>query len=120
MGPRREPPPDGQAEEAPSPDRARVETLIPDPGSSLDGGLDAGSGPRYQFLRLHAEGGLGKVWVARDGDLNREVALKEGRPEWADRPDALRRFLREAQVTGQLEPPNIVPVYELARRKEDG
>jgi serine/threonine-protein kinase len=74
---------------------------------------------RYNLTRLHAEGGLGKVWLAHDTDLNREVALKELKPEQAAHPDAWRRFLREAQVTGQLEHPNIVPVYELARRPED-
>jgi formylglycine-generating enzyme required for sulfatase activity/tRNA A-37 threonylcarbamoyl transferase component Bud32 len=76
-------------------------------------------GSRYTLTRLHAEGGLGKVWVARDGDLNREVALKEIRPEGGDHAETWRRFLKEAQITGQLEHPNIVPVYELARRKED-
>src|SRR5262249_5449069 len=74
---------------------------------------------RYRLTRLHAEGGLGKVWVAHDTDLNRDVALKEIRPEQAAHPDAWRRFLKEAQVTGQLEHPGIVPVYELARRRED-
>jgi serine/threonine-protein kinase len=74
---------------------------------------------RYTLSRLHGQGGLGKVWVARDGDLNREVALKELRPEHGRRHDVARRFLVEAQVTGQLEHPNIVPVYELARRPED-
>ena len=74
---------------------------------------------RYTLTRLHAEGGLGRVWVARDGDLNRDVALKELKPAPAKHPEAARRFLKEAQVTGQLEHPNIVPVYELGRRPED-
>ncbi len=74
---------------------------------------------RYTLTRLHGQGGLGKVWIARDQDLNREVALKELQPTQAQHPDAWRRFLKEAQVTGQLEHPNIVPVYELTRRKED-
>ncbi len=74
---------------------------------------------RYTLSRLHGQGGLGKVWVARDGDLNREVALKELRPEHGSHAEACQRFLVEAQVTGQLEHPNIVPVYELSRRKED-
>ncbi len=87
-----------------------VETLTP---------RDVGQRSRYSLTRLHAEGGLGKVWVARDGDLNRNVALKEIRPQQADNPEAWRRFLKEAQITGQLEHPNIVPVYELARRPED-
>jgi serine/threonine protein kinase len=74
---------------------------------------------RYTLTRLHAEGGLGKVWLAHDTDLNREVALKEIQPHQAQHPDAWRRFIKEAQVTGQLEHPNIVPVYELARRVPD-
>src|SRR5207245_73132 len=74
---------------------------------------------RYSLTRLQGEGGLGRVWVARDADLNREVALKEIKPEQSQHPEAWRRFLKEAQVTGQLEHPNIVPVYELARRPQD-
>jgi serine/threonine protein kinase len=74
---------------------------------------------RYTLNRVFTEGGLGRVWLANDHDLNREVALKEIRPEHAKDPVALRRFLTEAQVTGQLEHPNIVPVYELSRRTED-
>ena len=74
---------------------------------------------RYQLTRLHAEGGLGKVWLARDSDLNRDVALKEIQPSQVSQPEAWRRFVQEAQVTGQLEHPNIVPVYELSRRPED-
>ncbi len=74
---------------------------------------------RYHLSRLHSEGGLGKVWLARDSDLNREVALKEIQPSQSVNPEACRRFVREAQVTGQLEHPNIVPVYELSRRPED-
>ena len=57
--------------------------------------------------------------MARDNDLGRDVALKEIKPDQAQHPEAWRRFLKEAQVTGQLEHPNIVPVYELARRPED-
>ena len=70
---------------------------------------------RYRLTRIHAQGGLGRVWLAWDSDLNREVALKEIQPEKAGHPELWRRFLKEAQVTGQLEHPNIVPVYELAR-----
>jgi formylglycine-generating enzyme required for sulfatase activity/Flp pilus assembly protein TadD len=74
---------------------------------------------RYMLTHLHADGGLGRVWLARDTELNREVALKEILPGKANHPELWRRFLKEAQVTGQLEHPNIVPVYELARRPED-
>jgi serine/threonine-protein kinase len=74
---------------------------------------------RYTLSRVHGEGGLGRVWLARDTDLNRNVALKEVRVGKSADARYLRRFLKEAQVTGQLEHPNIVPVYELARRKDD-
>jgi tetratricopeptide (TPR) repeat protein len=74
---------------------------------------------RYTLTRLHAEGGLGKVWVAHDTALNRDVALKEIKGERAANPASWSRFLKEAQITGQLEHPNIIPVYELGRRPED-
>jgi serine/threonine-protein kinase len=74
---------------------------------------------RYTLTHLHARGGLGEVWVARDDSIGREVALKELRPERAGDPAVWRRFVEEARITGQLEHPNIVPVYELAQRGDD-
>jgi serine/threonine protein kinase len=75
---------------------------------------------QYSLVRLHARGGLGRVWLARDPVLGRTVALKEILPERADDPAQRACFLAEARVTGQLEHPSIVPVYELCRRPEDG
>jgi serine/threonine-protein kinase len=85
-------------------------------------GARGGAGPasaasperRYQRLRKHAAGGIGQVWLARDEHLEREVALKELRPESAGDGDLRRRFLDEAHITGQLEHPGVVPVYELS------
>jgi tRNA A-37 threonylcarbamoyl transferase component Bud32 len=74
-----------------------------------------GTRRRYTLVRLHARGGIGQVWVARDPDLGRDVALKELQPKRADDPASWQRFLLEAQITGQLEHPGIVPVYELVR-----
>jgi serine/threonine-protein kinase len=74
---------------------------------------------RYNLIRLHARGGLGQVWLARDGTLGRHIALKELRPEKAENPSVQARFLREARITGQLEHPGIIPIYELARRGSD-
>jgi serine/threonine-protein kinase len=71
------------------------------------------SGARYHRLRQHAKGGLGEVFVALDQELNREVALKEIQEQFADRPDARARFLREAEVTASLEHSGVVPVYGL-------
>ena len=75
---------------------------------------------RYTLSHLHATGGIGRVWLARDTQLGRDVALKELRPEQADDAVLCARFLKEAQITGQLEHPGIVPVYELARRPDTG
>jgi WD40 repeat protein len=72
------------------------------------------TGDRYALIREHASGGSGRIWVAWDHDLNREVALKQLLPEWAERPDLLQRFLDEARITGQLDHPGIVPVHDLA------
>jgi serine/threonine-protein kinase len=74
---------------------------------------------RYTLTRLHAKGGIGQVWVARDTTLGREVALKELRPEGSGNPIAWARFLEEARITGQLEHPGIVPVYELKGQAQD-
>ena len=73
---------------------------------------------RYCRLRLHATGGIGRVWLAHDSDLGRDVALKELRPERAEHATLGARFLQEAQITGQLEHPGIIPVYELVRARD--
>jgi eukaryotic-like serine/threonine-protein kinase len=70
-------------------------------------------GVRYRRLRPHATGGLGEVFVAEDTELHREVALKEIRPKFADDPECRGRFMKEAEITGGLEHPGIVPVYGL-------
>jgi tetratricopeptide (TPR) repeat protein/tRNA A-37 threonylcarbamoyl transferase component Bud32 len=71
------------------------------------------TGARYRKILYHAEGGLGIVYVAKDEELNREVALKEIKPRFADNPTSQSRFLMEAEITGGLEHPGIVPVYGL-------
>ena len=67
--------------------------------------------PRFQILRQHAKGGLGVVYVASDGDLRREVALKQIRSDREEQEVYRTKFLQEAEITGQLEHPGIVPVY---------
>jgi formylglycine-generating enzyme required for sulfatase activity len=68
---------------------------------------------RFHILRAHAKGGLGEVYVARDEELRREVALKEIQERHAHSPESRARFLLEAEITGGLEHPGIVPVYGL-------
>jgi tetratricopeptide (TPR) repeat protein/tRNA A-37 threonylcarbamoyl transferase component Bud32 len=62
---------------------------------------------------VHGAGGLGKVFVALDDDLHREVALKTIRSRHLDSPESQHRFLREAEITAGLEHPGIVPIYGL-------
>jgi serine/threonine-protein kinase len=70
---------------------------------------------RYRIIRPFQKGGLGQVSLARDEELNREVALKEILPKHADSDEARQRFLMEAEITGSLEHPGVVPVYGLGQ-----
>ena len=76
-------------------------------------GTATSNGQRFRVLRPHARGGLGAVHVALDEELHREVALKQILDKHADDPVSRARFLLEAEVTGGLEHPGIVPVYGL-------
>jgi serine/threonine-protein kinase len=68
-------------------------------------------GGRFRILRPHAQGGLGVVSVALDEELHREVALKEIQERYSRDEQPRLRFLLEAEITGGLEHPGIVPVY---------
>jgi eukaryotic-like serine/threonine-protein kinase len=83
------------------------------------GSLSPAAALRFTLLRPHAHGGLGEVFVAHDEELNREVALKRIRNARLDTPENRARFILEAEVTGGLEHPGIVPVYSLGT-SDDG
>jgi eukaryotic-like serine/threonine-protein kinase len=68
---------------------------------------------RFHVLRPLASGGLGEVFVARDQELHREVALKLIQEQHAGDPRSRTRFQFEAQITGRLEHPGVIPVYGL-------
>ena len=87
----------------------------PSATSSYAAGTAADRSLRFQVLRPHARGGLGAVFVALDAELNREVALKQILDHHADDATSRQRFLLEAEITGNLEHPGIVPVYGLGR-----
>src|SRR5262249_13183785 len=69
---------------------------------------------RYREVCLHAKGGLGEVFVAHDEELHRQVAVKRLHRERAGDAASRRRFVQEAEITGRLEHPGVVPVYGLA------
>jgi hypothetical protein len=77
-------------------------------------GYDSILGETERFVEraLLGSGGMGWVVRAFDKDLQREVAIKVLSPEGAAREIEVERFTEEARITGQLEHPNIVPVYE--------
>jgi serine/threonine-protein kinase len=73
--------------------------------------------PTPDHLRVFAElgrGGMGRIHPATDRNLLRHVALKRLDKDLAREPFYKGGFIGEAQITGQLEHPNIVPVHELA------
>jgi eukaryotic-like serine/threonine-protein kinase len=76
-------------------------------------GESTSAGSRFRILRPHARGGLGRVSVALDQELDRPVALKEIQDRHADEPESRARFVQEAEITGKLEHPGIIPVYGL-------
>ena len=67
---------------------------------------------RYQLAEPIAAGGVGQVWRAADLLLDREVAVKLLRPEYADHPDTLERFRAEAKHAGSLTHPCVARVYD--------
>jgi serine/threonine protein kinase/Flp pilus assembly protein TadD len=70
---------------------------------------------RYFRKSFHARGGMGEVWLSQDNTIGRDIALKVLRH---DSESAKARFLAEAQITGQLEHPNIVPVHDFGMDDE--
>jgi serine/threonine-protein kinase len=110
--------PVGRGTDDAGPARSQAPT-VPQRGPAPAVGVAPSDAARYTRLRVAGTGGVGRVWLARDASLGRDVALKELRPDRAD-PGFWGRFLREAQVTGQLEHPAIVPVYDVCRRPQDG
>src|SRR5690606_2195574 len=84
--------------------RRALEGLDGERASGIAGGLDMGP--------TIGEGGMGVVRIATQRSLGRTVAVKTLRPS-SNSDQTTLRLLREAWVTGSLEHPNIVPVYDL-------
>ena len=72
---------------------------------------------RYELLRHIARGGMADVYLARDDLLDREVALKVLFPEFANDPNFVERFRREAQAAANLNHPNIVGIYDWGQER---
>ena len=87
----------------------------------IDKTLDetSGTSKRYQTLKQVGQGGMGDVIQCSDKTIGRTVAMKVIKKEHSQDETQRMRFLEEAQITGQLEHPNIVPIHELGQ-DEDG
>ena len=78
------------------------------------GGLPLTVRERITLRGLHSSGGIGEVWRAYDEILGREIALKRLKTEQAAQLEHRARFFREARITGQLDHPGVVPVYDFS------
>lgn len=72
---------------------------------------------RYALAELLGRGGFGEVWLAEDGRVGRQVAVKIGYPQT---PEDTRRFEREASLAGNLAHPNIATIHDFGRTEREG
>src|SRR5664280_719734 len=66
----------------------------------------------YVIERILAHGGVGAVYVARDGALGRQAAVKFVGQDSECAADTARRFLAEARITASLQHPNVVTIFD--------
>lgn len=74
---------------------------------------------RYRLVELLGSGGMAEVYLARDGVLERDVALKVLRRQYASDEEFVERFRQEARSAARLSHPNIVSVYDQGRSEGD-
>ena len=70
---------------------------------------------RYRLLRVLGQGAFGRVHLAFDEELKRQVAIKVPTPDRFQNPGDAERYLAEARIVATLDHPNIVPVYDVGR-----
>jgi serine/threonine-protein kinase len=95
--------------DTPGPDAQPAEEQDP---AALRAMIERANDRRAEHETLLATGGMGTIDIVRDRALNRRAAMKRLHDKLADDTRSVRMFVREAQVTGQLEHPNIVPVHQ--------
>ena len=78
------------------------------------------TGKRYKILKMIAEGGFGKIFLAHDRVLGREVVIKSLKEEHLKRAESVQKFISEAKLNAQLDHPSIVPLFSLDTDTQDG
>ena len=82
------------------------------------GGTGTSETQDFSLVRVLGKGGMGIVYSARQVSLDREIALKMIQSGDTQDPESIGKFLSEAVVTGELDHPNIVPVYDVGRTSD--
>ena len=67
----------------------------------------------HRIVRLLGSGGMGRVWLAHDDRLDRDVAIKVMLPETARDASNRERFLRESRAVAQIDHPHVVPIHDV-------
>ena len=127
-------PSDESTPSASDPPRPESEVPTPSPGQPLDGPKGAAQAtepagevvdPRigasfgkYRVTRRLGRGGMGTVYLGEDTVLKRSVAIKFLPDDMVNKPEVVDRFLREAQVAGRLNHPNIIAIHDVAKDKQ--
>lgn len=84
-------------------------------GDRSVGPVEDGGEMDYELQEVIGEGAMGSVWSARQTSLDRDVAIKIPKGFAASSSAGRQQFMSEVVVTGQLDHPNIVPIYELGK-----
>src|SRR5678815_4809013 len=91
----------------PTPGGATAEVVPPE--ESFEGTVVGG---KYRVGPLIGSGGMGTVWLGRHEQLNTRLAIKFIRPQFAERPDARRRFEIEARAAASVDSRHAVKVFD--------
>jgi hypothetical protein len=92
--------------------RGAVSTLEALPEGTLIAG-------KYRVISLLGEGGMGAVYRAEHVTMQRQVALKVMRPQYASDPSAVARFEREAQAASRISTPHVVTIYDFGGSEDE-
>ncbi|MBR0459549.1 MAG: protein kinase [Victivallales bacterium] len=78
------------------------------------------SGKRYRIQKMIGEGGFGRIFLAKDLTLGRDVVIKSLKENHLKHDKSVRMFISEARLNAQLDHPAIVPIYSLDTDSNDG